>query len=325
MRKMLTIILVLLLMFGTSTLALAKGRPDGAGNHNSARGGVERNAKDKSAEVNEEEADEEVDEDENLNNSEWQQKKGELENAKDQAEVLKDELEEKYEAAKEEGNEELEKELASQLKQAKEDFWTAKSEFHNVVKAKREAIKASYTEKEMEQVNESANEIIKQHPEAKALFVDSLISHKGGFKFDTPPVIKGGRTLIPVRAITEGFGAEVSWDEETKMVTITKDDIEIVLPLDDSTVYVNGEEVQLDTKSEVMNSRTYLPLRFIVETLGYKISWDEETDTINIEDDEIVGEFEEVEAELDNETEVIEENTDENDTDLEETQNDTTI
>jgi 3-deoxy-D-manno-octulosonic acid (KDO) 8-phosphate synthase len=32
----------------------------------------------------------------------------------------------------------------------------------------------------------------------KILSVDSIVSNRGGFKFDTPPVIKNGRTIIQI-------------------------------------------------------------------------------------------------------------------------------
>lgn len=50
-------------------------------------------------------------------------------------------------------------------------------------------------------------------------------------KFDIPPVIKDGRTLIPVRAIMNGLGAEVKWDEAAKTVTVTKGDVTVVITL----------------------------------------------------------------------------------------------
>jgi len=40
------------------------------------------------------------------------------------------------------------------------------------------------------------------------------------YKLDVPSQIVNGRTLIPVRFVSEAFGAEVIWDEETKTVHI---------------------------------------------------------------------------------------------------------
>jgi len=92
-------------------------------------------------------------------------------------------------------------------------------------------------------------------------------------EFDVPPIIRDGRTLIPVRAITEALGATVEWDSDTRTVTITRGDVVIVLRIADRTVTVNGEEIELDVPPGIMNSRTMVPIRFVSETLGAAVDW----------------------------------------------------
>ncbi len=89
---------------------------------------------------------------------------------------------------------------------------------------KRKQIQAGYTVQERSRINAAGEAIKNEDPKAKVLGIDSVISNKANFKFDTPPVIKDGRTLIPVRAITQGFGAELTYDQESQLVTITKGD-----------------------------------------------------------------------------------------------------
>lgn len=107
---------------------------------------------------------------------------------------------------------------------------------------------------------------------------------------DTPPVIKDGRTLIPVRAITEALGAEVVWDAVYKTVTINRDAITLVLTLDTKEVSITKDGVTttqtLDVPSQLMNNRTFVPLRFISEALGEKVNYEAETGDIDIEADE---------------------------------------
>ncbi|MFJ7980095.1 copper amine oxidase N-terminal domain-containing protein [Lysinibacillus xylanilyticus] len=99
---------------------------------------------------------------------------------------------------------------------------------------------------------------------------------------DQKPVIKNGRTLVPIRFISERFGADVKWDQKKKVVTIkTKDyyqPISYILPIGQRTVTViNGTEVtkiQLDESSQVINGRTVVPLRFVGESLGINVRWD---------------------------------------------------
>lgn len=153
------------------------------------------------------------------------------------------------------------------------------------INQKKEQIRAEYTEAEQEAVDAAADKIKKEDPKAKVLGFDSVISDNAKFKFDTPPVIKDGRTLVPVRAITQGFGAELTFNAETKVITITKGETVIALTLGSTVAIVNGQEVQMDTKANIVNSRTYVPLRFVLETFKLSVEWDSDTETIEINDD----------------------------------------
>ncbi|ADH60343.1 copper amine oxidase domain protein [Thermoanaerobacter mathranii subsp. mathranii str. A3] len=117
-------------------------------------------------------------------------------------------------------------------------------------------------------------------------FKGKVSVNKKEIKFDIPPVIKEGRTLIPVRAIMNGFGAKVDWDEETKTVTITKGDITIQLVLGESKVLINGKEDTLEVPAMEISNRTFVPLRFILEIFGAKVNYNEETGDIEIEEEE---------------------------------------
>ncbi|MHB1043986.1 MAG: copper amine oxidase N-terminal domain-containing protein [Eubacteriales bacterium] len=110
-----------------------------------------------------------------------------------------------------------------------------------------------------------------------------VFSNGVGIKFDVPPVIKDGRTLIPVRALTEGFGATVNYDAENQTVTVTKGETAIVLTIGQNVALVNGQEVTLDAKAELNNSRTIVPLRFISETFKLNVDYypDGEIVTVN--------------------------------------------
>lgn len=103
-------------------------------------------------------------------------------------------------------------------------------------------------------------------------------------RFDSDPVNKGGRILIPVRAITEGMGGEVQYDSKTQTVTITSPEVdtEIVFYLATGIVKVDGKEVQIDVKPGIHNNRTYVPLRFIAETFGLKVGYNGNTGDIDI-------------------------------------------
>ncbi|OEH85277.1 hypothetical protein BHU72_04055 [Desulfuribacillus stibiiarsenatis] len=111
---------------------------------------------------------------------------------------------------------------------------------------------------------------------------DRLYIKGATMKFDVPPVIREGRTLVPVRAITEGLGAKVDWNPATKTITITKDDKVIVLVLGSATVTVNGVPATIDVPAQVTNNRTIVPIRFISEILKVSVEYDNETGDIDI-------------------------------------------
>ncbi len=214
----------------------------------------------------------------------FKESKAEIEILKDEAEAVKDQIEAEYQAALDSGDTELAEQLFLQLEEVHLQFREIKEQFKNQIQERKNFIRSNYTEDELAAINVASENILAEDPDASILGFDSIFSETAEFKFDTPPVIKAGRTVIPVRAITRGFGADLDWDPDTQQVTITKDGIIINLTIDSNIALVNGEEVQLDSKSELMNNRTYVPLRFILETFGLNVEWDDDTDTIDIND-----------------------------------------
>jgi sugar lactone lactonase YvrE len=104
---------------------------------------------------------------------------------------------------------------------------------------------------------------------------------------DSPPIIKNGRTLVPIRAIVEEIGGSISWDGNEKKVTIVVKDTTIELWIGKPQAKVNGVTKWIDDTNhkvmpEIINGRTMLPLRFVTENLGAKVEWDGTTKTIRI-------------------------------------------
>jgi len=101
-------------------------------------------------------------------------------------------------------------------------------------------------------------------------------------QFDVMPVIVEGRTLVPMRGIFEALGMEVGWDDATKTASGKKDSVEVKLTIDNTKAYVNGKEMTLDVPATIINSRTMVPVRFISESIGAKVGWDDATKTVSI-------------------------------------------
>jgi hypothetical protein len=101
-------------------------------------------------------------------------------------------------------------------------------------------------------------------------------------QFDQPPITQNNRTLVPLRAIFETLGAKVDWDNDTKNITATKDNMVINLKIGSRATKVNGKTVNLDQAAIEMNGRTLVPLRFIGESLGATVNWDEATQHVDL-------------------------------------------
>ncbi len=101
---------------------------------------------------------------------------------------------------------------------------------------------------------------------------------------DVSPVILGGRTMVPLRAIFEALQAEVYWDADTKTAVGIKSGTIIKLVIDQATALINDQPVELDVPATIINGRTMVPARFISESLGKQVEWDALTQTVRISD-----------------------------------------
>lgn len=97
--------------------------------------------------------------------------------------------------------------------------------------------------------------------------------------FDVPPVIEDDRTLVPIRKIVESMGGTVDW-YEGGYIDIQKDGRNIYLSIDLPAALVDNEPVYLDVPPRIINDRTLVPLRFVAETFGLRVEWDQSTSSV---------------------------------------------
>ena len=88
------------------------------------------------------------------------------------------------------------------------------------------------------------------------------------------PVVVDGRTLLPVKFITEALGGRVTWDEAAQTAAISLAGKKISVTVGESAIQVDGESQPIDVPARVMNDRMYLPLRTLAELAGKKVFWD---------------------------------------------------
>lgn len=99
-----------------------------------------------------------------------------------------------------------------------------------------------------------------------------------------PFISEEGRTMVPLRAIAESFGADVSWDPDTQTVEILRGETKLELTVGNAEAKVNDETVVLDCAPVIVEDRTMVPLRFIGEALSCQVRYVSATEKILIDD-----------------------------------------
>jgi len=105
----------------------------------------------------------------------------------------------------------------------------------------------------------------------------SLIVNGHNIYTDVLPIISNARTLVPIRALAEQLGAQVTWVEKENAVIIVKQQNTIRLVLESRIAHVNGSERTLDVAPVARTGRTMLPVRFVSEFLGHSVEWNDKT------------------------------------------------
>ena len=106
--------------------------------------------------------------------------------------------------------------------------------------------------------------------------------------FDVDPIIVNDRAMVPMRAIFEKLGAEVSWDGTTSTATAYKDTIYVSITIGASKMYKIARPIQLDAPAMIVDGRTLIPLRAISEAFNCEVQWDANTRTVTIYSDDFV-------------------------------------
>ncbi len=109
---------------------------------------------------------------------------------------------------------------------------------------------------------------------------------------EAPPFVNDQwRTMVPVRAISEAFGAEVGWNGDIREVTIRLDGTEIRLYVDNTEAQVNGAAVTLDSAPVIVEGRTFVPLRFVGEALSCNVNYAAASRHIVIDNTKVVMQY----------------------------------
>ena len=100
--------------------------------------------------------------------------------------------------------------------------------------------------------------------------------------FDAQPEILAETTFVPLRSIFEQLGAEVEWNQQRQEALLTSGREEICLKVGSKVAIRNTEVSSLTDAPYLKEDRVMVPLRYLSESLGYDVTWNPETRTVEI-------------------------------------------
>lgn len=99
---------------------------------------------------------------------------------------------------------------------------------------------------------------------------------------DPAPFIENNRVMAPVRVIASAMGADVSWNDEKRAVTITQGEYHMTMFIGERHAMVNEKDVQAEVTPVIINGRAMVPIRFLAEGLQVPVSWDSENQVVSV-------------------------------------------
>lgn len=118
-----------------------------------------------------------------------------------------------------------------------------------------------------------------------------------GSVLDMEARIVNDRTLVPLRAVSNALGCGVSWNPDTRGITIVRagedveNDIYMMLSWIDKprAFKMSGAALEsgavMDVAPQIIEDRTFVPLRAVAELFGADVSWNGDTRTAIIKDE----------------------------------------
>jgi beta-lactamase superfamily II metal-dependent hydrolase len=97
------------------------------------------------------------------------------------------------------------------------------------------------------------------------------------------PFVDGNnRTQVPLRVTMESFGATVGWNNDTRTAIVEKDGVKVEVPVGQSYIIKNEQQIKNDTAAIIKDGKTYLPIRAVLEAFGANVGWDNSTQTVTV-------------------------------------------
>ena len=109
------------------------------------------------------------------------------------------------------------------------------------------------------------------------VFIDGVpVEFPGG----TGPTIVNERTMVPIRGVFEALGFEVDWYAELQTAALRRSDFMVLVGLDRGYFMTNNVRYELEVPAALIDGRTMLPIRDVLESVGMYVGWDAETSSV---------------------------------------------
>ncbi|CAC9928610.1 copper amine oxidase domain protein [Aedoeadaptatus nemausensis] len=110
---------------------------------------------------------------------------------------------------------------------------------------------------------------------------------------DVNPYIENGRTLVPLRFVSNSLGQDVKWNGKDRTVTVSIGDVRMVYTIDSTAVRVTAADrtttIHSDVPARIKDGRTFVPIRILSELSANPISWDKDRRVVILASDYMKG------------------------------------
>jgi hypothetical protein len=112
---------------------------------------------------------------------------------------------------------------------------------------------------------------------AAVLLAQAVTILIGGQPLQTaqPPIERAGRVFVPMRSIFERLGATVVYSSGN--INATRGRTTVALQIGSAQANIDGQPTQLDVAPFIVGATTYVPLRFIAQSLGANVDYNNNT------------------------------------------------
>lgn len=142
-----------------------------------------------------------------------------------------------------------------------------------------------FTEEEKAAWNSQLGQSLEEHMNHITIWLDGR-----ELEMDVAPEVKNERTMVPIRAVAEALGADVSWDQDTQQIGLKRAGAAVTMTLNSTTATVDGAPMEMDVAPYATGGRTLIPARYVAEFFGQKVDWDGARRQVLITEDKSMAE-----------------------------------